>query len=234
MVSQCFVDVGTVRLAYRVSGPPDAPPVVLLPALGEVADDWDAVAAELAGGRRVYALDLRGHGDSDWPGEYSVELMRADVLGFLDALGLERADLVGHSLGGLVACLFAAAHPGRVARLVLEDIGVPRPRPAVTPERPDGELRFDWAMVRAVRAQIDTPPAGWAAAPRGITATTLVVAGGPQSHVPQDAVAELARLIPGARLVTIPVGHLVHHAAPKAFTGAVAAFLGVTRSAPTR
>lgn len=61
------VDVGGVRLAFRVSGPPGAQPLVLLHALGEDATDWDGVAPALAASRRVYALDLRGHGRSDWP-----------------------------------------------------------------------------------------------------------------------------------------------------------------------
>ncbi|WP_405555738.1 alpha/beta fold hydrolase [Streptomyces sp. NBC_01171] len=226
MVTRRFVGVGGVRLAYRVWGPPEGPPLVLLPALGEVSGDWDTVAAVLARGRRVYAVDLRGHGHSGWPGAYSLELMRADVLGFLDALGLDRIDLVGHSMGGIVAYLVASAQPGRVDRLVLEDIGAPYPRPATTPERPDGELPFDWAMVRAVRRQIDTPPPEWSAALGGITASTLILAGGPRSHIPQESVTELARLIPDTRLRTIPVGHLIHREAPEAFTGAVSEFLG--------
>ncbi|MGC3001236.1 alpha/beta fold hydrolase [Streptomyces sp. G35A] len=225
MVDSYSVDVGEVRLAYRVSGPPDAPPLVLLHALGEDATDWDAVVPALARSRRVYAPDLRGHGRSDWPGVYSLELMRADVLRFLDVLGLGPVELIGHSMGGVVAYLLAEDHPQRVSRLVLEDVSVPRPRKPVTPTRPDGDLTFDWEMVPAVRRQIDTPDPRWLERLSRITAETLVVAGGPHSHVPQDGVAELARRIPGGRMVTIPVGHLIHHAAPGAFTEAVSAFL---------
>src|ERR1035438_7493297 len=71
---------------------------------------WAAVAAQFAKRFRVYALDLRGHGDSDWPGIYSFELIRDDVLGVLDQLGLDRVTLVGHSMGGTVAYLVAMAH----------------------------------------------------------------------------------------------------------------------------
>ncbi|RZU37449.1 pimeloyl-ACP methyl ester carboxylesterase [Streptomyces sp. BK022] len=226
MVTRRFAGVGGVRLAYRVWGPPEGPPLVLLPALGEVSGDWDTVAAELAHGRRVYAVDLRGHGDSGRPGTSSLELMRADVLGLLDVLGLDRIDLVGHSLGGIVAYLVAAARPGLVDRLVLEDVGAPCPRPATAPERPDGELPFDWAMVLAVRRQIDSPPGDWLTALGDITAETLVLAGGPRSHIPQESVSRLARLIPDARLRTIPVGHLIHREAPEAFAEAVMEFLG--------
>jgi len=225
MVDQRSVDVSGVRLAFRIWGPPDAPPLVLLHALGEDATDWEVVVPTLARSRRVYALDLRGHGRSDWPGDYSLELMQADVLQFLDTLGLGPVDLIGHSLGGIVAYLLAENHPQRVSRLVLEDVPVPRPREKTTPTRPDGVLTFDWEMVSAVRRQIDVPDPRWLERLSQITAKTLVLAGGPQSHVPQDGVAELARRIPGGRVVTIPVGHLIHHAAPELFIEAVSAFL---------
>ncbi|MFF4229737.1 alpha/beta fold hydrolase [Streptomyces sp. NPDC001820] len=105
MVDQRSVDVGGVWLTYQVSGPPDAPPLVLLHALGEDATDWEAVVPALARRRRVYALDLRGHGRSEWPGDYSLELMQADVLRFMDARGLGSVDLIGHSMGGIAAYL---------------------------------------------------------------------------------------------------------------------------------
>ncbi|MFE1879714.1 alpha/beta fold hydrolase [Streptomyces diastatochromogenes] len=225
MVDLRSVEVGGVRLAYEVSGPPDTAPLVLLHALGEDATDWEAVVPVLARSRRVHALDLRGHGRSNWPGEYSLELMQADVLGCLDVLGLGTVDLIGHSMGGIVAYLLAEDHPHRVSRLVLEDVPVPRPREQTTPTRPDGDLTFDWEMVLAVRRQIDAPDPRWLERLSDITAETLVVAGGPRSHVPQDGIAELACRIPGGRMVTIPVGHLIHHTAPEAFTEVVSAFL---------
>lgn len=228
MAHHRLIDVGGVRLAYAVSGPVDAPPLVMLHALGEDATSWDIVAPSFARNWRVYALDLRGHGRSDWPGEYSLPLMREDLLGFLDALELDRVDLVGHSMGGIVAYLLAEDHPQRVARLVLEDVPVPRPREPITPItpiRPEGELRFDWEMVLAVRRQVDTPDPGWLERLNKITAATLVVAGGPRSHVPQEGIAELARRVPCGQVVTIPVGHLIHQAEPMRFTQAVLGFL---------
>lgn len=198
------------------------------------AIDWDPVAPVLARSRRVYALDLRGHGRSDWPGDYSLELMRADVLRFLDTLGLGRVDLIGHSLGGIVAYLFAEDHPQRVNRLVLEDVPVPRPREPTTPTRPDGDLTFDWEMVPAVRKQIDVPAPRWLQRLSRITAETLVIAGGPRNHVPQDGLTEMARRIPGGRVVTIPVGRLIHRAAPEAFTEAVSAFMPSAEDFPAR
>ncbi|MFE1409680.1 alpha/beta fold hydrolase [Streptomyces sp. NPDC058746] len=225
MTEHRSLSVNGVRLAYQVAGPAGGDPLLLLPALGETADDWALVRDELARDRRVYALDLRGHGRSGRTPAYSLELMRDDVLGFLDAVGLDRVDLVGHSMGGVVAHLVAQHSPWRVVRLVLEDAPPPLPREPVAPVRPAGELDFDWAMVLAVRPQLDRPDPSWLEGLSRITAPTLVVAGGPDSHVPQDAIAELVRRIPDARLTTIPVGHLVHAAAPGEFTGAVTAFL---------
>jgi pimeloyl-ACP methyl ester carboxylesterase len=219
------VAVGGVRLSYRVAGPPGGAPLVLLHGMGEGAADWSPVLPGLAATRRVYAIDLRGHAASDRPGRYSLELMRDDVLGVLDALGLPAVDLVGHSMGGVVGYLAAQAWPERVTRLVLEDTPAPVPRVPTAPARPAGALAFDWDMVLAVRAQIDTPDPAWLDGLARITAPTLVVAGGPDSHVSQAAVAELARRVPRARLVTIPVGHLVHRSAPEAFVAAVTAFL---------
>jgi pimeloyl-ACP methyl ester carboxylesterase len=225
MADQCAVEFGGVRLAYQAWGSPDAPPLVLLHALGESAADWDGVAPAFARHWRVYAPDLRGHGSSSWPGSYSVEAMQADVLGFLDALALDRVDLIGHSMGGLVAYLVARDQPERVGRLILEDVAALLPRKRSIPARPAGELPYDWEMVLAIRRQIDDPDPAWLERLGRITAPALVIAGGPQSSIPQDRVAELARRIPGARRETIPAGHLIHAAEPEAFAATALMFL---------
>lgn len=148
------------------------------------------------------------------------------MLAFLDALGLARVDLVGHSMGGAVGYLVAQARPERIDRLVLEDIPAPYSRPAsAVPDAPDEPVHFDWAVVKAVKAQIDTPDPAWREGMKRITARTLLVAGGSASHIPQERLAELARLIPDCRLVTIEAGHLVHSARPAEYVAAVAPFL---------
>jgi pimeloyl-ACP methyl ester carboxylesterase len=207
-----------VSLAYVDLGAPDAPPIVLLHALGESADDWAVVADRLLReGWRLVALDLRGHGGSDQPGEYSFDAMTTDVTAALDRLGLRDVVLVGHSMGGNVALRVAGTRPDLVARLVVEDSCPPydRERPAI--ERPEGTLDLDWAAVEQVVAEVSvSDPAAWDAL-KAITAPTLVIAGGTASHVPQDRVAEVADRVPDAELVTIEVGHDVHGAAPDAF-----------------
>jgi pimeloyl-ACP methyl ester carboxylesterase len=231
------VKANGITLAYRVWGPEDAPPVLLLHCRGADGADWASIAERLATGpraRRVYAPDLRGHGRSDWPGSkpgagpevYAYEVMRDDLLAFLGALGIGRADVVGHSLGGAVGCLLAQRAPGAVRRLVLEDVPAPIPLDPPRPpaERPDGDLPFDWAMVRATDEQRNAPDPVWWDHMERITAPTLLIGGGATSLIPQDQIAALAGLLPDARVVTIDAGHLVHETRPEEFLAVVEAF----------
>lgn len=85
---------------------------------------WGTVAPLVAG--LVVAPDLRGRGDSgQLPGPHGMAAHAADCVAVLDALGIERAVVVGHSMGGFVASVLAHRHPDRVARLVLVDGGAP-------------------------------------------------------------------------------------------------------------
>jgi pimeloyl-ACP methyl ester carboxylesterase len=82
-------------------------------------------------------------------------------------------------------------------------------------------------MVEQVRPEIDTPDPGWVDVVAAIEARTLVVGGGPSSHVPQEHVADLARTLRDGRLVTVHAGHLVHATRPQAFLQVLQAFLDV-------
>src|SRR5712691_10825824 len=106
-------------------GPPDGPAVLLLHGVTGHARTWDTEAAALAHRHRVIALDQRGHGDSDPApdGDYSLTATAGDVAAVVDALGLTRLSIVGLSLGGRVAIVYAALHPERVQRLMVVDIG---------------------------------------------------------------------------------------------------------------
>ena len=105
------------------AGPADGPPVVLVHGWACTAFAWRRqVPALVAAGRRVVAFDLKGHGFSDKPpvvGEYSMEAMSRFVLDVMDATGVGRATLVGHSMGGAIAASVAISHPERVERLAL-------------------------------------------------------------------------------------------------------------------
>lgn len=200
--------------------------MVLLHGLTASGANWAPVAPVLASRYRVYAPDLRGHGASDWPGEYRFDSLVADVVGFLDALALDRVVLVGHSMGGVVGYLLAARYPERVGALVLEDppppVALDRPVPT---EAPPGTPVYDFAARVAVLGQVNSPDAAWAAGIEHTTVPTLVIAGGPGSHLPQDEIAAMAGRFPNGRLVTIPAGHLVHTLRPAEFVADVFAFL---------
>lgn len=104
------------RIAYRVEGPEDRPPIVLLHALGFDSGIWEPQREALAAAHRVIRLDLRGHGGSDAPpGPYNLELLARDVLAVCNDLGLSRFHLCGLSLGGLVALWLAVRYSDRLA-----------------------------------------------------------------------------------------------------------------------
>jgi 3-oxoadipate enol-lactonase len=221
--------VGGVRLAYRVAGAVDAPPMVLLHGLGSDSSTWDEVIAALADSHRIYAPDLRGQGDSDRPGTYSFELMRDDILGFLDALDLTQVTLVGHSMGGTIALLFAEKYPDRLVRLIIEDSPPPfvGADPIPVPSRPDSPVPYDWPLAEAIIRQLNNPDPAWWDQTGTISVPTLIIAGGPDSHVPQDKVHEVAARIPESTLVTIRAGHQVHRNRPGAFIASVQEFLSI-------
>ncbi len=117
--------IETVELNARELGGAGGAPLVLLHGLLGSGRNWQTAGAglaEAAGGREVWALDLRNHGKSPWHAVMTYEAMVADVLAWLDARGLGAVDLMGHSMGGKVAMLLACRHPDRVRRLVVVDI----------------------------------------------------------------------------------------------------------------
>jgi pimeloyl-ACP methyl ester carboxylesterase len=88
-------------------------------------ETFAGIAEALQPGFRVIALDQRGRGGSDWDPQhnYYTDAYVADVEAAVDALGLDRFDLLGHSMGGINAIVYASRHPSRVRRLVIEDAG---------------------------------------------------------------------------------------------------------------
>ena len=116
-----------LRLHYRdYDGPSERPPIVCLPGLTRNTRDFEAVADRHAGSWRVLALDFRGRGLSAYdpnPANYTPNTYAADVLEVLNAIGVERAVVLGTSLGGLVTMIIAANAHDRIAGAMLNDIG---------------------------------------------------------------------------------------------------------------
>lgn len=116
-----FIEVAGLRLHVRDSGPKDAPAVLLLHGFGSSLHTWEPWAQALSADRRVIRFDLPGSGltGADPTGDYSDARSVQVIVALMDTLGLQRASVVGHSMGGRMAWRFAADHPGRVDRLVL-------------------------------------------------------------------------------------------------------------------
>jgi aminoacrylate hydrolase len=108
-------------LYFEEHGPPDAPAVILSAGLGGAGAYWRPNLAALAAERRVILYDQRGTGRSDraLPMDHTVRQMADDVLELMAGLGLERADFVGHALGGAIGLTLAAEAPERLAKLVV-------------------------------------------------------------------------------------------------------------------
>jgi pimeloyl-ACP methyl ester carboxylesterase len=110
------------EVVYRVAG--EGPPVVLIHGMVNASRHWAGVAERLAERHLVIAPDLIGHGDSATPrGDYSLGAHAAVIRDLLSALGIDRATVVGHSLGGGIAMVFFWQFPERVERLALVSSG---------------------------------------------------------------------------------------------------------------
>jgi 3-oxoadipate enol-lactonase len=109
-------------IAFKWDGVASQPVLVLSNSIATNHHMWDNVVAELSRGRRVLRYDTRGHGQSGAPvGAYSLDRLGRDVLELLDALGIERVDFCGLSLGGMVGQWLGTYAPDRVDRLVLSN-----------------------------------------------------------------------------------------------------------------
>ena len=110
-----------VRLRLRDTGPRDAPAVILVHGFGASLDTWEPWAQALSARYRVIRFDLPGFGltGPDPTGDYTDAREMKILTDLMDQLGVERANLIGHSLGGRIVWNFAALHPERVTRMVL-------------------------------------------------------------------------------------------------------------------
>lgn len=114
-----------IQLHYRAWGAESTPPLVLVHGLASTSRIWDLVAPILAEKYFVSAYDQRGHALSEKPERgYDLPTMLADLVGFIDALHLEKPIVVGHSWGANLALAYAASYPDRCAGLALVDGGV--------------------------------------------------------------------------------------------------------------
>jgi 3-oxoadipate enol-lactonase/4-carboxymuconolactone decarboxylase len=114
-----FATRDTVRIYWKLDGAYERPALVLLNSIGTDMALWDAVLPSLLPHFHVLRMDTRGHGASDAPeGDYSLEMLAADVIAVMDAAGIVQAAVAGVSLGGMIAMQMALDHGERVSALI--------------------------------------------------------------------------------------------------------------------
>lgn len=229
-----FVDVNGVRLRILEAGPPDGPVVVLAHGFPELAYSWrHQIPALAAAGYHVLAPDQRGYGGSSRPEEieaYDITALTGDVVGLIDDAGAERAAVIGHDFGAVVAWNMPLLHPDRVAAVAgLAHPPVPRPRTPPTeafrrifgdnffyilyfqePGPADAELGRDPARTMRLMLAGMRVPADEAAAMRMLAPT--IGNGGPAGFL--DRLAE-----PDELPDWLPAGDLEHYVAEFSRTG---------------
>jgi 3-oxoadipate enol-lactonase len=119
-----FLKIGDCVHHYVVDGRDDKPALVFSNSLGSDLRIWDPMVPQLEDKFKLIRYDTRGHGLTEAPAPpYSAEELAGDVVGLLDALGVEQAVVCGLSVGGLIALQMAVSHPERVRALILCDTG---------------------------------------------------------------------------------------------------------------
>ena len=124
-----IVTVNGLRIHFIDWGAEGKPPLIMLHGIGRVAHTFDHIAPHFVPNYHVMAVDMRGHGDSDWDpkGAYLVEDYTKDIEGLAAELHLRNITIWGNSTGGRVAQVFAGLHPELVSAVVAEDVGPERP-----------------------------------------------------------------------------------------------------------
>lgn len=121
---QGYIEVGGVRTRYLHAGRKGAPALIFIHGTGGHAEAYVRNLAAHGEHFDTYAIDLLGHGFSDKPDyDYTIPVYVEQVIGFMDALGIDRASISGESLGGWVTAHLAVRHPERVNKLVLNTAG---------------------------------------------------------------------------------------------------------------
>lgn len=240
-----FRDSGLAASAVDPAGV-QAIPVILVHGMGGDNRTWDRFARSVtARGRRVLAVDLRGHGRSARAASYLFGEFGDDILGLCEDLGFDRVDLVGHSLGGHAVSLVAQERPALVRRLVLEEAPLPLrpgdPLPnfggrlpslvelwhATTSmlRSPRAVWAFDRSMTASALTQFHEPNPSWWQRLTDIEAKTLILQGGPTGMVDPRLLDAAVTAIPDCEVVSFACGHSIHRDRFRDFESAVLPFL---------
>lgn len=247
-----FVDPSP-RLALSVGG--SGPLVLFLHGIGGNRRNWDGQIAFFSQWYTAAAWDARGYGDSeDYAGPLELAVFTSDLLRVLEHFTVEKAHLVGLSMGGRIARNFALAHPGRLKSLVLANTSpgfgalsaeqvqkfvddrrtldpATQARRLLGPNPPQAAYERLVAGLSAVHREsylktIEASVAQDRAAPlEDIRVPTLVIGGTDDPLYSIELARSMARRIPGARLAELPCGHLSNLEQPELFNRTVLEFL---------
>ena len=264
-----YLTVDGLKLHVRESGPPDAPPIIMLHGFGSSLHTWEDWAQAMAPAYRAVRFDLPGFGltGPDPAHDYSDARSIAVLSALMTKLGIARATLIGNSMGGRIAWKFAAAYPEKVDRLVLispDGFAMPGMPYGAKPSVPSMVKLMQYVLPKALLAPnlavayadpkfmtdalltryydlmlapgnrraiisrmehyvlVDPEPDL-----KRIQADTLLLWGDKDRMIPLSNSADYLRLLPHARLVTLPgLGHLPHEEAPSVALKPVLEFLG--------
>jgi esterase len=231
------------------------PAFIFLHGGGLHAHTFDVVGNLLRNHGRCLALDLRGHGESEWmPGRYGSEQTADDLAAVVTQLGLKRVVVVGHSMGGLGAIAWAARHPPELAGLVIVDVGPELTNPAtasindfITSQpsfagleevesdslaanlrwRDDGRLgfKYDDSQFHPGGSQLPVGD-GIRQLARRIACPTTILRGQRSKVLSDEAAAEFAGLITGASWRQVEgAGHTIQSSNPRGLATAITEFV---------
>lgn len=245
-------DHDNLKLSYLDTGGAGQP-LIALHAHWMEAVTYTRLAAALSPEWRVIAMDQRGHGQSDHALSYTRKDYIGDVAALFEHLEVDKAVLLGNSLGGVNAYQFAARHPERVEALIIEDIGAAPDADAsfvlawegTFPSRESLEEQIGQRLVPYLLDSFRTTPKGWRLAfePREILESqlqlngdhwadwlatrcpALLVRGRDSRITTQDHLEQMAAQRPNTRLVTLDGGHVIHQDNPNGFADTVREFL---------
>ena len=114
--------MNSVELVFESYGDPNGCPLIILHGFLASARNWRTIATRLADRHYVYVLDMRNHGASPHHERMDYPVMAHDVIRFMDKMGLQKVQLLGHSMGGKVAMCVALSHSERIKSLMIADI----------------------------------------------------------------------------------------------------------------
>src|SRR6266568_4161917 len=220
------ISANGISFNIAIDGPDGAPWLVLSNSLMTNLSMWDEQVAELKTSFRVLRYDQRGHGGTQvTEGDYSFDLLVADIVALLDALSIKRAHFAGISMGGMTALYLAQRHAQRFDRIVACDCG-----PASTPaSAQQWKERIELAAERGMEALAEPTIGRWF--PPEFLATKSPVLDKVREMIrTKDAtlagIRQIKEAVRGSALVELDgAGHLSSLEQPAAFTGAIREFL---------